>query len=625
MTTTDLSGADEARPATFARRRLHVADLRDALTHIYPQHDLDALVTRCIELAEASAAARSDDLQRLDAAREHDPAWFQSQQMLGYVCYADRFAGTVAGVGAHLDYLGELGVTYLHLMPLLRPRPGENDGGYAVADYRQLDERLGTIDDLVTLATALRARGISLCVDLVLNHTAKEHEWARRAAAGDAHHRAFYRVFPDRQQPDAYERTLREVFPEWAPGNFTWDEEMSAWVWTTFHSFQWDLDWSNPDVLLAMAGNLLFLANCGVEVVRLDAVPFMWKQLGTSCENLPECHQLLRALRALVAIAAPATIFKAEAIVAPDDLVQYLGAGDPPRRECDLAYNNQLMVMLWSSLAARDARLMANALRRMERQPLGTSWVTYVRCHDDIGWAVMDEDAATVGSSGVGHRSFLSAFYAGAYHGSYARGALFQVNPATGDSRISGTAASLCGIEAAIADNDLDALDRAIERLRLLSSVAFAMGGTPLVYMGDELGLRNDHEWESDSQRASDNRWMHRPPMDWVAAGRRHDITTVEGRIFTRFTRLVAARRRLADLDAGRSTSIIDAPDPALFLLRRGGDFAAVANFAGDERQLALGPVGLSQWRAVEASPGAVADGMELVLPTDGYAWLVSP
>jgi len=604
---------------------MHAAELRDALAHVYTAAGLDSLVARSIELAAATAAERPHDLRLLDTAREADPGWFQHEQMLGYVCYADRFAGTVAGVGEHLDYLAELGVTYLHLMPLLRPRSGENDGGYAVADYRQLDERLGTIDDLVALATSLRAHGISLCVDLVVNHTAKEHEWARRAVAGDAHFRAFYRVFPDREVPDAYERTLREVFPEWAPGNFTWDDEMAAWVWTTFHAFQWDLDWSNPEVFLAMAGNLLFLANCGVEVVRLDAVPFMWKTLGTSCENLPECHQLLRALRAVMAIAAPATVFKAEAIVAPDDLVQYLGAGDPPRRECDLAYNNQLMVMLWSSLAAGDARLMANALRRMQRQPRGTSWVTYVRCHDDIGWAVMEEDAATVGSSGVGHRAFLSSFYAGTFFGSYARGALFQVNPATGDSRISGTAASLCGIEAALVADDPAALDRAIERLLLLYSVAFAMGGIPLVYMGDELGLRNDHAWEQEPKQASDNRWMHRPPMDWSAAARRHDLTTVEGRIFTRFVRLVSVRRSITDFDASRSTSIIDAPDAAVFLLRRGGDFAAVANFATDQRSLALGPVGLAGWRVLEASPDVTIDDGELRLPSATYAWLSSP
>jgi amylosucrase len=625
MTTSTGTPPGRPRPEAFGRRAgLRRPDLADALGRVYTGHDIEALTDRAVELAGSYAAQRTAALQALDAEREADPGWFLRAGQLGYVCYTDRFAGTLTGVGRHLDHLDELGVTYLHLMPLLRPREGENDGGYAVADYRAVDPRIGTIDDLVTLAAALRARHIDLCVDLVVNHTAKEHEWARRAAAGDPYYRAFYRVFPDREVPDAYERTLREVFPEWAPGNFTWNDEMRAWVWTTFHSFQWDLDWSNPEVFLAMAGNLLFLANCGVGIVRLDAVPFMWKQLGTSCENLPECHQLLRALRAVVDMAAPATIFKAEAIVAPDDLVQYLGVGDPPRRECEIAYNNQLMVMLWSSLAARDGQLMANAVRRMHPQPAGTSWVTYVRCHDDIGWAVMDEDAASVGWTGPAHRAFLSDFYAGTFPGSFARGALFQVNPATNDSRISGSAASLCGIEAALVSGDEVALERAVERLLLLYSVAFAFGGIPLVYMGDELALRNDHAWEQDPAKATDNRWLHRPPMDWLAAERRHTPGTLEATVFERFVRLSGARRRLDELGADHRTIVFDGPDHALFLYRRGERFAAACNFADDERRVPRSWLGGASAQIVEASPGVTFEGDDVVLPGGSYAWLVS-
>ena len=357
--------------------------------------------------------------------------------MIGYVFYVDRFAGTLAGVEDHLDYLAELGVRYVHLMPLLQAREGEDDGGYAVTDYRAVDPTLGTMADLEQLCGHLRDRGISVCVDLVLNHTAAEHAWARRARAGDPWAQAMYRIYPDRTMPDRFEATLPEVFPTFAPGNFT-PIEGGRWVWTTFHSYQWDLDWSNPEVFLEMTDVLLSLANLGVDVFRLDAVAFMWKRLGTNCQNQPEVHDLLQALRACARIAAPAVIFKAEAIVGPDQLAQYLGLGRHHGRVADMAYHNSLMVQFWSSLAVGDTRLMTYVLREFPHKPVTTAWATYIRCHDDIGWAVTESDAAAVGWDGPAHRAFLSAFYTGESPGSFARGEGFQVNPETGDQRVSG-------------------------------------------------------------------------------------------------------------------------------------------------------------------------------------------
>ena len=304
-------------------------------------------------------------------------------------------------------------------MPLLEPRPGENDGGYAVMDYRAVDPRVGTMDDLEAAARALRERGMSLCVDLVLNHTAREHAWARAWLAGDPEYADFYFAFPDRKMPDAYEATISDVFPDRAPGSFTWvgtaNGGRGGWVWTTFFGYQWDLDYANPNVFAAMLDTVLWLANRGIEIFRMDAVPFMWKRLGTTCMNQPEVHDLMQALHALVKLAAPATVFKAEAIVSPEDLVPYLGGHARYRPECELAYHNQLMVMLWSSLATKDARLAVQSLRRMATIPAETSWATYVRCHDDIGWAVSDTDAWAVGWSPFAHRRFLNDFYAGAY------------------------------------------------------------------------------------------------------------------------------------------------------------------------------------------------------------------
>ena len=387
----------------LARLDLWFLDLHAPLEALYGD-DVDddmgrggGLVEGLVRLALDAAVARPTELREIDRRREVEPRWYQEPRTVGYVAYTDRFCGALEALPKRLDYLAELGVSYLHLMPLLTPRPGENDGGYAVMDYRAVDPRVGTMDDLEAAARALRERGMSLCVDLVLNHTAREHPWARAWLAGDPAHADFYLAFPDRTMPDAYEATISDVFPDRAPGSFTWvgtaQRGRGAWVWTTFFGYQWDLNYANPRVFAAVLDTVLWLANRGIEIFRMDAVPFMWKRLGTSCMNQPEVHDLMQALHALVKLAAPATVFKAEAIVSPEDLVPYLGGHPRYRPECELAYHNQLMVMLWSCLATKDARLAVQSLRRMATIPAETAWATYVRCHDDIGWAVSDTDA----------------------------------------------------------------------------------------------------------------------------------------------------------------------------------------------------------------------------------------
>ena len=403
------------RRETFALRLdRYWPDLQEAVVEIHPDPAVShSLLERLVVLAATAYAERPDDLHRLDLQRLLQPDWLQQPGMFGYACYTERFAGDLAGVAKHLDHLEDLGVTYLHLMPLLQPREGDNDGGYAVQDYRAVRSDLGNVDDLRDLATTLREHGISLVMDLVLNHVAREHEWAERARAGDPAYRDYFHVFPDRHLPDAYERTLPEVFPEFAPGNFTCDDDLDAWVWTTFNEWQWDLNWANPSVLAEFAEIILWLANLGVEVLRLDAIAFLWKRMGTSCQNQPEVHAITQALHTVTRIAAPAVAFKAEAIVGPRDLVQYLGSGMHAGRVSDLAYHNSLMVQIWSMLATRDVVLARQALAALPPAPATGTWITYVRCHDDIGWAIDDGDAWAVGLTGEGHRRFLSDWYAG--------------------------------------------------------------------------------------------------------------------------------------------------------------------------------------------------------------------
>lgn len=561
----------------------HLADLLRPLTLLYGHlTEFDQWLRKFLDLVARAYARRSPELRLLDLQRSSQPDWFQKSTMIGYVCYTDRFASDLQGVIEKIPYLNELGVTYLHLMPLLKPRSGPNDGGYAVQDYREVNPALGTMADLAELAAHLRHNGISLCIDLVCNHTAKDHEWAKKARAGDPVYQNYYFMFPDRTMPDQYERTLREIFPEFKPGNFTYYPEFERWVWTTFNEFQWDLNYANPAVFAEMLDTMLYLANQGVEVLRLDAVAFMWKRLGTDCENQPEAHYLLQAFRVLSRMAAPALILKAEAIVAPPQLVPYLGRGIAANRECELAYHNVLMVMLWSSLAERRAVLMTHALQQMPLIPSMTSWITYVRCHDDIGWAVTEEDAAAVGLEGFAHRSFLSDFYSGRFPNTFARGVTFQFNPKNNDRRISGSLASLAGLEKALEMQDWREVDLAIGRILLLHNIIFAFGGIPVIYMGDELGMLNDESYLQQPDLANDNRWIHRPQMDWELVAERGDPQTVAGRIYAGLRRLIDARKRTRALHAEAGAYAVWTHNEHVFGLIRDsarGKILVLANF----------------------------------------------
>ena len=603
MTIPDLAPLLEGEPphdqVVFATRlQRYWPDLVTGLTGAYPDHAPE-MANRLVEIAAQNFQQRPADLRLLDLRRHADPQWYQHQQMLGYATYADLFAGDLKGVADRVDYLAELGVTYLHLMPLLKPRPGQNDGGYAVMDYRAVRPELGSIDDLRELATVLRSEGISLTLDLVLNHVAAEHQWAVNARAGDPFYRNYFHMFADRELPDAYERTLPEVFPDFAPGNFTYDEESHSWVWTTFNTWQWDLNWHNPDVFYEFADLILWLANLGVECVRLDAIAFIYKRMGTNCQNQPEVHAITQALRTVARIAAPALIFKAEAIVGPADLAPYLGVGKHAGKVSDLAYQNSLMVQIWSALAAKDTRLFCAAMNRFPAKPPTTVWGTYLRCHDDIGWAIDDGDAASVGLTGFEHRRFLAEYYAGLYPMSDARGLVFQENLLTGDRRISGTSASLAGIEAALNSGDDFHLDLAVRRYLLAYSLVLGFGGLPLIYMGDELGLLNYYDFVEDPDHADDNRWVHRPPMPWDWVDRRHIEGTVEYRIWHGLRHIITVRSSLPSLDASLESEILDPVNPAvLVFLRRfpTQTMVGVYNMTTESQKLPRWVIPLGNW-----------------------------
>jgi glycosidase len=579
------------------RLDVHYPRLFELLCTIYPnRYDLLYHIERTLEVAAETWLARPAELRALDAARERDPLWFQSNTMLGGVCYVDLFAGNLHGIHEKIPYFKELGLTYLHLMPLFKCPEGNNDGGYAVSSYREVNPALGTMRELRALAAELREHGISLCVDFIFNHTSDEHDWAQRARAGDPDYRDFYFFFPTRAMPDAYERNLREIFPDEHPGAFTRLTSLSPspdgdprresgegvggeefWVWTTFHSFQWDLNYANPAVFTAMAGEMLFLANVGVEVLRMDAVAFIWKQLGTVCENLPEAHLLIQAFNALCRIAAPALVFKSEAIVHPDEVAKYIRPD-----ECQLSYNPLLMALLWNSLATRKVRLLTHSLRHRFAIHPDTAWVNYVRVHDDIGWTFSDEDALQLGLKGHDHRQFLNQFYTGRFTGSFARGLPFQENPRTGDCRISGTGASLAGLEKALAEETEREVELALSRILLIHGIILSIGGIPLLYLGDEIGTLNDYGYRDDPAKADDSRWVHRPVADWDKYARRAEATTIEGRLYQRLRVLIALRQAHV-IFADGGTEILEAASPHVFAFARGRDgrrLVALANFS---------------------------------------------
>ncbi|MEB0140093.1 MULTISPECIES: alpha-amylase family glycosyl hydrolase [unclassified Undibacterium] len=510
-------------------------------------------------LAQRPAALLAHDAQRVA-----EPDWFLRENMLGYCAYVDRFSGTLSGLSARIPHLQELGVNYLHLLPFLQARAGENDGGFAVADFDQVEAALGQNADLEQLSAQLRAAGISLCADFILNHVADDHRWAQAAKAGDPHYRDFFHHFPDRQLPDAYEAQLPQIFPLVAPGNFSYIEPMQAWVWTTFYPYQWDLNYANPAVFAEMSSAMLRLANRGVEVFRLDSTAFLWKRAGSNCMNQPEAHWLLQVWRALTAIVAPAVLLKAEAIVPTADLPAYLGG--PQQPECHIAYHSTLMAASWAALAEQDTSMLQAVIATTPALPPKTSWLTYVRCHDDIGWNVLRPEASLLNADGGARLAAISRFYAGT-DGSGARGASFQASDPQAVHGTVGMAAALCSLSLTPSPAQRAA---ARARMLLLFGVSLYFGGLPLLYMGDEFAQDNDAQYADMTAQALDSRWLHRPHWDEQSYRSRHDRSSDAGAMFTALSNLLRTRRQLPQLAARQPRRLLSCANPAILALLRG-------------------------------------------------------
>lgn len=540
----DVAGKDNS---FYTRMLANAGAVFELYLELY-QHrsDSEQLFDRLIQTVIAAYETRSAALKQRDTDKLQKEHWFISNEITGMSLYIDRFCGDIKTMQTKLDYFEQLGVNFLHLMPLFESPANESDGGYAVSNFRKVDERFGTLEDLQALQSNMQKRNMYLMLDIVLNHTSHKHEWALKAKQGEKQYQDYFYFYNDRSLPDEYDKTMPEVFPESSPGSFTYIKEVNKWVMTVFHNYQWDLNYTNPQVLIEMLDTIFFYANLGVDILRIDAPAFIWKQLGTTGQNLPQAHTILRLIKQCVQIAAPGMALLGEAIVAPKEIMKYFGTDNYTGRECDFAYNATQMALQWDMLATGDTKVMLAAQQEILKKPYGTSWITYTRCHDDIGLGYDDAMIAAAGYNPYQHRKFIKDYYSGAYNGSPATGALFSVNDKTGDARISGSLASLCGLEKALKAKDENAIEQSIQKILLMQAHSFFLGGVPMLFYGDECGYTNDYSYLKEEGKSYDNRWMHRPLIDWKKNKKIDKEGTVEHRIFSSTQKLIAIRKQLS-------------------------------------------------------------------------------
>ena len=526
--------------------------------------------------------ARPAELKSRDRDREEHPGWFLSENITGMMLYVDRFSDDLAGFVPKIPYLQELGISLVHLMPLLQSPRDKNDGGYAVSDYRKIDSRYGTNEDLLKVVAHLHQHNMLVMTDLVINHTSSEHFWAQQARKGDRQYQGYYYTFKERTVPDLFERSMPEIFPTSSPGNFTFSKEMNRWVMTVFHDYQWDLNYTNPTVLIEMVDVLLSQANWGIDIFRLDAVAFIWKQLDTLSQNLPQAHCILQLYKLCVQVVAPGVALLAEAIVAPGEIVKYFGNTTTCSNECDMAYNATMMALLWDSVATHNTKVLHTGLRAMAVKPKGTTWINYARCHDDIGLGYTDQDIHTAGYTPYDHRKFILDFLTGRFKDSFAKGLTFMFNPKNGDARISGSLASLAGLEYALEEKDEQQVEFAIRRIILLHAIMLSYGGIPMLYYGDELATLNDYTFFKEEERQDDNRWVHRPKIDWGRAEQRKKRGTPEHAVFSALKRMIKIRSNTEEWADQNNTQVIETGNEYLFAFTRLGTNAStlmIANF----------------------------------------------
>lgn len=606
------------KDSTIFEKRLqkHHDELRWLYMELYEN---DSMFAELCDQMYTYYLARDQKMKALDQKREKDPAWFRRKDMLGMMLYIDNFAGTIQGLQEKLSYLESCNVNYIHLMPFLDSPQGRSDGGYAVADFRKVRPDLGSMDDLAQLSAQCHERGISLCMDFVMNHTSEEHEWARRARQGEGEYMSRYFFYDNYDIPAQYEETVPQVFPTTAPGNFTWLPEIGHYVMTSFYPYQWDLNYQNPRVFNEMMYNFLYLANQGMDIIRIDAVPYIWKELGTQCRNLKQVHTIVRMMRMIGEIVCPGVVLLGEVVMEPEKVVPYFGTVEKP--ECHMLYNVTTMATTWNCVATRDVRLLKKQMDVVNGLPREYTFLNYLRCHDDIGWGLDYPTLQTWGMDEVAHKKYLNDYFTGNYPGSVSRGELYNDDPRLGDARFCGTTASMCGVESAGFEKDQQKMKDAVRMDIMLHAYMLTQSGIPMLYSGDEVGQVNDYTYNQEPAKAADSRYLHRGKFRWELAAERDDKETVAGQIFQALGQLEALRKKEKVFEADADCQVVDAGDDAvLCLMRTKGKerMLGIFNFHDLEKKVSLEQDDV--WK--DMLSGKVQDVKDITLPGHGFVWV---
>ncbi len=559
--TTAATGNEEIYRDRFGR---HFEELKWLYIELYGN---DSMFAELCDNMERFYGERKESLKQLDSEREAMPDWYKKNDMLGMMFYIDNFAGNMKGVEEKLDYIEKCNVNYIHLMPFLDTPEGRSDGGYAVSDFRKVQENLGTMEDLESLTSACHEKRINVCMDFVMNHTSEDHEWAKRARQGDGEYMSRYFFYDNYTIPEMYERTVPQVFPTTAPGNFTWLADVGHYVMTSFYPYQWDLNYKNPRVFNEMMYNFLFLANKGIDIIRIDAVPYIWKELGTQCRNLKQVHTIVRMMRIISEIVCPSVLLLGEVVMEPEKVVPYFGTVEKP--ECHMLYNVTTMATTWHSVATRNVKLLKQQLDIVSSLPKEYVFLNYLRCHDDIGWGL---DYGSLMGDGIGersHKKYLNDYFQGYAGGSNSRGELYNSDPVSGDARFCGTTASMCGIEKAGFEQNKEAMEKAIRFDLMLHAYMFMQSGIPVLYSGDEIAQVNDYTYKEDPLKAEDSRYIHRGRMRWDLAENIEDDNTVEARVFKGLDALEKLRKREKAFMSNADTWTIDTWDESVLCIGR--------------------------------------------------------
>lgn len=563
---------------------------------------------------------RSPELKEWDEAREAVPDWYRGNDMVGELMYTQCFNKNLKGVKEKLPYLKECHINYLHLMPLLQSPKDRSDGGYAVSDFRKVQPELGTMEDLADLASECHKNGMSVCLDFVMNHTSEDHEWAVRARRGEKEYQDRYFFFDNWNIPDEFEKTVPQVFPTTAPGNFSWCEEAQKVVMTTFYPYQWDLNYANPTVFNDMTANMLFLCNHGVDIIRLDAVPYIWKTLGTNCRNLPQVHTLVRIMHIAADIVCPGTLLLGEVVMEPSKVVPYFGTVEKP--ECQMLYNVTTMCTTWHTVATKDVRLLRHQMESVFALPKQYTFLNYLRCHDDIGWGLDFDFLRQFGIEEVPHKKFLNDYFKGALWESQSRGELYNDDPRLGDARMCGTTASLCGTEAAVYEDNKWKLKMAVDLDVTLHAFLFTQSGIPVLYSGDEIGQLNDYTYHDDPVKWDDSRYLHRGNLNWEHVAMRNDLSTRQGQVYQAIKRLIEIRASYDVFDSNADTWIVEPwNDHILGIGRYYNDQKLIAlfNFADDEQTAWIN----EEEDYVELMTGRMMEAKAVNMPPHSFVWLL--